>query len=256
MKQTKLKQKLTDGETTIGCWMTLAHPAIAEIMVQAGFEWIVVDLEHSAIGIGEAIELIRVIELAGAAPLVRLTSNDANLVKRVMDGGAHGVIIPMINSEEEARRAVRAVYYPPRGSRGVGLSRAHAYGAAFAEYRQWLEGEAVVIVQIEHIDGVRDLERILSVDGVDGYIVGPYDLSASLGVPGDFENPDVVAALHRIGEVGRKLRKSGGVHIVEPDPEVLARRIAEGFNFIAYSVDIRMLDRACRAVSNIIRGSK
>lgn len=256
MKKTRLKEKLARGETTIGCWITLAHPAIAEIMAGAGFEWIVIDLEHSAIGIGEAIELIRVVELAGAAPLVRLTSNDLNQIKRVMDGGAHGVIVPMVNSEAEARQAVDAMYYPPRGKRGVGLSRAHAYGAAFAEYRQWLESEAVLIVQIEHIDGVRALDRILAVDGVDGYIVGPYDLSASLGVPGDFANPDVAAALTRIGEVGRSMKKSGGVHIVEPDPAVLEQRIAEGFNFIAYSVDIRMIDRACRAVTHIVRGEK
>jgi 2-keto-3-deoxy-L-rhamnonate aldolase RhmA len=253
MRQTELKRKLANRERSIGGWITLAHPAIAEIMANAGFEWIVVDLEHSAIGIGEAIELIRTIDLAGAAPLVRLTANDASQIKRVMDGGAHGVIVPMINTEEEARRAVDAVYYQPRGVRGVGLSRAQEYGADFARYRDWLGREAVVIAQIEHIEGVRNLKTILSVAGIDGYIVGPYDLSASLGVPGDFDNRDVTDALARIGEIGRACKKSGGLHIVEPDPELLIRRLEEGFNFIAYSVDIRMLDRACRAVSHIIR---
>ena len=254
MKRTELKQKLAARETTIGSWITLPHPAIAEIMVNAGFEWIVVDLEHSAITIGEAIELIRTIELSGAAPLVRLTSNDANQIKRVMDGGAHGVIVPMLNSEDEARRAVDAVYYPPRGTRGVGLSRAQAYGDGFSDYRTWLDDEAVVIAQIEHIEGVRNLEQILSVEGIDGYIIGPYDLSASLGAPGDFESSAFISAMARIEEVGRAMKKSGGVHIVEPDPDILARRLTEGFNFIAYSVDIRMLDRACRAVSHIVKG--
>src|SRR5690348_4944939 len=153
--------------------MTLAHPAIAEIMVNAGFEFVVVDLEHSAISIREAVELIRVIELAGAAPLVRLTSNDANQAKRVLDGGAHGIIVPMVNCAEEAQRAVDAVYYQPRGARGCGLSRAQAYGAAFDEYRGWLDDSAEVIAQIEHVDGVANLDRILSVDGVDAYMVGP-----------------------------------------------------------------------------------
>ena len=236
--------------------MTLGHPAIAEIMVNAGFEFVVVDLEHSAIGIREAVDLIRIIDLAGGAPLVRLTSNDPDQAKRVLDGGAHGLIVPMVNSEDDARRAVNAAYYPPRGTRGCGLSRAQKYGAGFPEYCNWLESEAVVIVQIEHIDAVRDLDRILSVEGVDAYITGPYDLSASLGRPGDFENPDFVAAMTRIREVGRARRKSGGLHIVEPDPDVLEKRLAEGFNLIAYSVDIRMLDRSCRAISRILGGGE
>lgn len=251
-----LKRKLAQRELTIGGWITLAHPAIAEIMVAAGFEWVVVDLEHSMINIAQAAELIRTIDLAGAVPLVRVTSNDADLIKRVMDAGAGGVIIPMVNSEQEARRAVDAVYYMPRGQRGVGLARAQRYGVGFDAYRQWLEREAVVIVQIEHHDAIRDLRHILTVEGVDGYIIGPYDLSASLGIPGDFTNPEMVDALARVREVAQSVGRSGGIHIVEPEPELLERRIAEGFNFIAYSVDFRMLDRACRDVSRFLPGGK
>ena len=254
MRDTGLKKKLAAQKPTIGGWMTLGHPAIAEIMVNAGFQWVVVDLEHSAIGIREAVDLIRIIDLAGAAPLVRLTSNDPDQAKRVLDGGAHGLIVPMVNSEDEARQAVSSAYYQPRGTRGCGLSRAQMYGAGFPDYCTWLEREAVVIVQIEHIDGVRNLDRILSVEGVDAYIIGPYDLSASLGRPGDFENPEFVAAMDRIRDVGRARRKSGGLHIVEPDPAMLKKRLAEGFNFIAYSVDIRMLDQQCRAISAIVQG--
>ncbi len=242
-----LKRKLADLELALGSWITLAHPAISEIMARAGFDFLVVDLEHSVITIREAEELIRVIGLCGAAPLVRLTSNDANLIKRVMDAGAHGVIVPMVNSRADAERAVAAVQYPPRGNRGVGLARAQGYGTSFEDYRRWLAEEAVVIVQIEHIDAVRDLEAILATPGVDGFIIGPYDLSASMGIPGQFDHPDVVAAITRIRSVSAAMGKSGGMHVVEPTPEKVAAFVADGFRFLAYSLDTRMLDVACRS---------
>jgi 2-dehydro-3-deoxyglucarate aldolase len=249
-----LKQKLAAGELTIGSWITLAHPGIAEIMARAGFDWLTVDLEHSVITVREAEELIRVIGLCGVAPLVRLTSNDADQIKRVMDAGAHGVIVPLVNSRADAERAVRAMYYPPRGERGTGLARAQGYGARFAEYRAWLEAEGVLIVMVEHIEAVNNLEAILATPGVDGYIIGPYDLSASLGRPGDFADPAHAQAIERIRAVGTRLGRPGGVHVVEPDPAQLRRYAAQGFRFLAYSLDMRMLDvgsrsglAACRA---------
>ena len=129
-----LMEKIKEGELTVGSWITLAHPAIAEIMSKAGFDWLAVDLEHSVITIREAEELIRVISLAGVTPLVRLTSNNPDLIKRVMDAGSHGVIVPMVKSAEDAVIAVESVKYPPVGKRGVGLARAQGYGTEFKEY--------------------------------------------------------------------------------------------------------------------------
>src|SRR5690606_3030026 len=142
------------------------------------------DMEHSAITTQQAEDLIRAVEAGGAPAMVRLTSNDANLIKRVMDSGATGIIVPLVRTAEDAQQAVAAMYYPPQGLRGVGLARAQKYGAGFEDYKIWLENEAVCIVQIEHIDAVRNCEAILATPGVDGYILGPYDLSASLGVAG------------------------------------------------------------------------
>lgn len=243
-----LKRKLSQNEITIGSWITLAHPAIAEIMAKAGFDWLTVDLEHSVITIREAEELIRVIDLCGVVPLVRLSANDPVQIKRVMDAGAHGIIVPMVKTRIEADAAVAAVYYPPKGTtRSVGLARAQGYGTTFQKYREWLENEAIVIVQVEHIDAVNNLEDILKVPGIDGYFIGPYDLSASMGLPGQFDHPDMLAAIERIRRVGSALGKPGGLHIVEPDIIQLEARIKEGFKFIAYSLDTRMLDTACRA---------
>lgn len=245
-KMTSLKTKLEEKQIALGSWISLAHPAIAEIMARAGFDWLAVDMEHSVITIREAEELIRVIDLCGVAPLVRLSSNDPIQIKRVMDAGAHGIIVPMVNSAGEAKQAVSAVRYPPQGTRGVGLARAQGYGSNFDNYLHRINKESVVIVQIEHINAVNNLEGILSVDGVDGFIVGPYDLSGSLGVPGQFDHPSMRVAMEKIISTGAASGKTPGIHVVEPDIEDLRSRIEQGYRFVAYSVDIRMLDVACR----------
>jgi 2-dehydro-3-deoxyglucarate aldolase len=255
MPTEELKGRLQSGTLSIGSWISLGHPAIAEIMARAGFDFLVIDLEHSVISIREAGDLIRVIDLCGVPSIVRTTSNDPQQIKRVMDAGAHGVIVPMVKSRAEAQAAVDAVYYPNRGRRGVGLSRAQGYGVGFERYCEWLEQCGVVIVQIEHIDAVENLESILSVDGVDAYIVGPYDLSASMGMPGKLDDPEVVAAVDRVRAVGARMKKPGGVHLVEPDHERLRKYVQDGFRLIAYSVDFRMLDHACRAGLSAVRGA-
>lgn len=241
-----LKRRLKDRVLSIGSWLTIGHSGVAEIMAKAGFDWLALDMEHSVISISEAGSMIRVIDLCGLTPLVRLTSNDTNQIKRVMDSGAHGIIVPNVNSAEEAKAAVDAVYYPPRGHRGIGLARAQNYGHKPHLYREWLAENAVVIVQIEHIDAVDNMESILRVDGVDGYFVGPYDMTGSMGIIGEFEHPDFIKALERVQKIGEKVGKPGGIHVIEPNPDQLRERVEAGHRFLAYSVDFRMLDAACR----------
>lgn len=241
-----IKSRLTNGSISIGAWITLGHPAIAEIFAKAGFEWVVVDLEHSTISIEQAGELIRTIDLAGAAPLVRLTANDINLIKRVMDAGAHGIVVPNVNNAQGAMDAVAATRYAPVGRRGVGLARAQQYGPGFKNYLNWQSNGPIVIVQIEHESALDNLREIFTIPGVDGFIVGPYDLSCSMGIPGEFEHPDFKQALDQILQTGLEMRCPAGLHIVEPDLGQLKKCISEGYQFIAYSVDIRMLDVAAR----------
>ena len=248
-----LKQKLRSGRTTIGSWITLAHPAIAEIMARAGFDWLTVDLEHSVITLREAEEMIRIIELSGVIPFVRLSANDPVQIKRVMDAGAHGIIVPMVNSIEDASRAVAAVKYPPSGKRGVGLARAQGYGTRFEEYQTWLEQGSIVVVMVEHVKAVENLEDIVSVEGVDGFIVGPYDLSGSLGVPSQFEHPAMVEALQRILLVAKSRNVAAGFHVVPPQPELVIQKVKEGYCFVAYSVDMLFLGEMCRSGIKKIR---
>lgn len=243
----RLKGRLAHGMVTFGSWITLGHPAIAEILATAGFEWLVVDLEHSVIGIEQAAELIRVIGLLGLAPLVRLTSNDPDQAKRVLDVGARGILVPMVVSAADARRAVDAVKYPPAGKRGVGLSRAHGYGTRFHEYASTWNDESVVILQIEHIEAIERLDDMLAVPGVDGTIIGPYDLSASMGKAGQFDDPEVVAALERYEERSRRAGKPMGYHVVQPDPALVRDKASRGYTLLAVGVDFLFLGDACRS---------
>ena len=152
----------------------------------------------------------------------------------------------MVNTVEDAKHAVDAVRYAPEGSRGVGLARAQGYGIDFKEYFEWQKKESIVIIQIEHKLALENLEPILKVHGVDGLIIGPYDLSCSMGIPGQFEHPEFKEAMDYILETGKKLSVPTGLHIIEPDEKSLENCVNEGFRFIAYSVDIRILDVVAR----------
>lgn len=245
-KAATLKQRLADNELTIGSWVTLGHASIAEIMASAGFDWLVIDAEHSTIELSEIQGLIQAMDAHDCPAIVRLTSNDANQIKRVMDAGATGIMVPLVNSAADAEAAVRHTYYPPRGTRGVGLARAQGYGASFKPYMEWLDSHAVVIVMIEHIDAVENIDEILSVPGVDAFIIGPYDLSASMGMPGETTHPEVQKAIARVCKAGLAHKKTGGLHVVEPDLDALNRLIDSGYRFMGYALDIRILDSLCR----------
>lgn len=248
-----LKNKLKRGELTFGSWITIGNPIIAEIMAKSGFEWLTVDMEHSVITLDVAQNLIRTIEKSNCFPLVRVGENNPCLIKRVMDAGAYGIIVPMVNSKEDAERAVKAVKYPPKGFRGVGLARAQKYGFGFEDYKKWLEKESVLIVQIEHINAVKNIEEILTTDGVDGFIVGPYDISGSLGTPGDFEKPEFKKCISRIINAAKELGKPAGFHVIPPDEKEVKKIINLGYTFIAVSLDALFLGNLCKNVLNKLK---
>ncbi len=249
-----LKTRLGNNELTIGSWVTLGHPAVAEVMAASGFDWLVIDAEHSVIELSEIQLLIQAMDVHGCPAIVRLTSNDRNQIKRVMDAGARGIMVPLVNSAGDAAKAVQSVYYPPRGERGVGLARAQGYGAGFRTYMDWLSEEAVVIVMIEHHEAVDRIDEILEVDGVDAFIIGPYDLSASMGMPGQFDHEEVRDAISRAREAGIRHGIPGGIHVVEPDLEALYRQVDAGYRFMGYGLDTRILDSVCRRDLGKIRG--
>jgi len=229
-----LKQKLKNNELTIGSWITISDPIIAEIMCQY-FDWLVVDMEHSTIGLSQMQNLVRLIESKDCAPLVRVPENNPTIIKRVLDAGARGVIVPMINSKEDAQKALNAVYYPPRGTRGVGLARAQNYGFSFDTYKEWLEKEVTVIAQIEHITAIENLHSILQTD-IDGIIIGPYDISASMGHPGAFCRTEYKQNIDRILDISSKCKKTIGIHIIQPYAKEF-KTLDKRYKFIAFSLD-------------------
>lgn len=243
MKDQQLKRKLKNKQLTIGSWVTIGHQAVIDILAEAGFEWLTIDLEHTVIDYNETQILISYIQSHGMAALVRVTKNEEVVIKRVLDAGADGVIIPMICSQEEAVQAVSFAKYPPEGRRGVGLNRAQRYGFAFNEYREWVDRNLVVIAQIEHIDGVKNIESIINTEGIDGIIIGPYDLSGSLGIPGQYNDPKVKEALKKVEEACRTYKKSMGYHVIEPDSSLVLEKQKAGYNFIAFSTDFLFMGR-------------
>lgn len=222
-------------------------------MSKAGFDWLAIDLEHGAIDLATAFTLIQVVELAGCTPLVRLSANDPVQASRVMDAGARGVIVPLVQSAVDAQRAVEAVKYPPDGRRGVGLSRAHGYGVSFHEYVRENAESSIVIAMIEQREGVDRVAEILDVSGVDGVFIGPYDLSASFGVTGDLDHPLVAEAIRCVVESARVHGKAAGIHVVHPPLTQVADRLAEGFRFVAFGGDMLFLTGAAREAGAWLR---
>lgn len=248
-----IRQKLEKGDITLGTWQMIGNTSISEILCDAGFEWITIDMEHTGIDVGDALELIRVVDRCGKVPAVRLSVNDFTLIKRVLDSGAKIIIVPMVMNKEDARKAVSAVYYPPRGTRGVGLARAQGYGFSFDEYKKNFDKEAVIVAQIEHIDAVNNLEDILGVDGIDATIIGPYDLSGSLGHPGDFDQESFKTALEKYEDISRKMQRPMGYHMVEPTNENVSELINRGYRFIALGFDSFFIGKKCREVLNSVK---
>jgi 2-dehydro-3-deoxyglucarate aldolase len=249
----KLKEKLQNNQLTIGSWVTIGHQSIIEIMAGAGFDWLTIDLEHSAIDISTCQNLIAHIQSNRICSLVRVGKNEEVIIKRVMDAGADGVIVPMVNSAAHAKKAVDFVKYPPTGKRGVGLGRAQKYGIGFDGYKVWLENEAVVIAQIEHIEAVKNINEILQAQGIDGIIIGPYDLSGSMGIPGNYECMEVQDAIQTVKAACQHHNKPLGFHVIQPEKEKLIEKINAGYTFLAFSIDFLFLGNKARSEMSEIR---
>ena len=249
----KLKQSLIKNELTIGSWITMGHSSIVEIMATAGFDWLTIDMEHSTITLDITQNLIATIKANKMDALVRVGKNDELIIKHVMDAGADGVIVPMICTKEDAEHAVASVKYPPIGKRGVGLSRAQKYGIGFDKYKDWLKNSSVVIAQIEHKDAVENIEDIINVDGINGLIIGPYDLSASLGIPGELNSPLLAKTIKTVETVCKKAGFPLGYHVIKPNHQEVLEKIKGGYLFIGFSLDFYFLGDKARSEMKVLK---
>jgi 2-dehydro-3-deoxyglucarate aldolase len=241
-----IRKALAGNYPSIGSWMQLPHASVAEIMGQAGYDWVAVDLEHGAIGVHQLPDLFRALELGGTLPLARLAQGQIKDCKQALDAGAGGVIVPMVETAAQLAMVRDACCWPPAGTRGVGFSRANLFGKHFDAYRE--EAQAPLLVaMVEHMRAVEHLEEILAVKGLDAILVGPYDLSASMGLTAKFDAPEFVATMDRIRILCSQRRIPCGVHVVMPDADVMKLRLSEGYRFIAYSIDALFLNQSASA---------
>ena len=231
---------------SIGSWITLNNASVAEILSDAGFDWLCIDMEHSVTDYAEAQQLILTIQSKGLKAFVRVGENNTRIIKRVLDAGADGIIVPSVNSLEEAEKAVQAVKYPPEGKRGVGLARAQSYGFGFEEYKDIGTKNIKLILQIEHINAIDELDEIIALSGVDGTFIGPYDLSGSMGKPGQWDEPEVKLIIQKYELTAKKYNKLIGFHVIQPDFNLVLNKIEKGYNFIAFSLDSLFLGTIAR----------
>ena len=241
-----IRTALQSGSPVIGSWMQIPDSNIAEIMGRAGYQWVAIDMEHGPVAVNQLPDIFRALELGGTLPLARVASPLPINCRQALDQGAAGVVVPMISSAAQLQAIVTECHWPPRGRRGGGFQRANVFGKFFDSYTQEAQ-ESLVVAQIEHIDAVNNLEAIVKVEGLDAIMIGPYDLSASLGITGEFENKKYQDVLTKILEVCAKHKMPCGIHVVQPDTKMLEQRIKEGYTFVAYGVDTVFLNNGASA---------
>lgn len=240
-----VRPRASHQRVPMGTWISSASPLVAEAIGHAGFDWAVLDMEHSPLELGGVVHLLQALASTRLVPIVRLPSNDAVLAKRLLDAGAATLMVPFVQSADEAARAVAALRYPPRGVRGTSrMSRATRYGTLPLDTRAADAGVAL-IVQLETPQALGALEAIAAVDGVDALFIGPADLSVAMGHGGDVRHPAVMKAILEAGERARAAGKPIGT--LAGTPEVATQLRAAGFDFVGLGTDLGMLVHAAQA---------
>jgi len=246
------KQAIAKGELQIGLWCSLCSPITTEIVSHSGFDWLLLDTEHSPNEVPDVLVQLQAMQAGTASAIVRPAWNDIVLIKRFLDVGAQSLLIPFVQTPEEARRAVEATRYPPGGMRGItGSGRASRYGRV-KDYLKNASREICLLVQVETKNALDQIEAIASVDGIDGVFIGPNDLSASFGHIGNWGHPEVQAALEDAVRRLKKIGKPAG--ILTPNEEEAKRFIAWGYTFVAVGADLGLLARGADALSKRFKG--
>ncbi len=254
MKTAKeIRLALRQKRHTVGTWLQIPSAESAEIIGRMGYDWAAVDMEHGAFSRSQLPDVFRALERWGTLPFVRVAEGSMREIKGALDSGARGLIFPMIESRSQLDDAIDYSLYPGGaeytvGRRGVGFSRANAFGLDFEDHARadGLGHDLVLVAQIEHVNALVQLENIFEHPRLDAYMVGPYDLSASMGLTGQFEHPDFLKALDLIEQKAEAAGIPKGFHVVKPDPETLKAKITQGYTFLAYGIDSLFLQSGRR----------
>ncbi len=252
MRENQLKRKLKRGEVVLGPFINCAYPALIEICGHAGFDFAIIDLEHGALHTLVAEDLCRAADCVGLAPVVRVRKNDAPQIQRALDIGSAGVQVPQIETKADAEAVVRGAKYSPLGARGLSFyTRAGVYSAAGTQITDQLNEESLTVVHVEGKRGVDNVEQIISVPHIDVIFIGPYDLSQSLGIPGQVRDPLVIELMSQCITLIRNAGKAAGTFA--DTPEIAKQWIDAGVQYVALGVDVGIFLRACEALVKAVR---
>ncbi|MGH8474164.1 MAG: HpcH/HpaI aldolase family protein [Methylococcales bacterium] len=246
------RQRLLNRETLLGTMITLPCPEVVEMMVDVGFDWLFIDCEHGSFDSRVAQSLLQA-AAERCACVIRVPTSDDVWIKKMLDIGAQGIIVPQIQSTQQAYRAIQSCKYPPQGTRGVGLGRAHRYGARFVEYLEHANDDIAVILQAEHIDAVHCINAITALPGVDAILIGPYDLSASLGKIGRVDDAEVVAAINKVRDTC--FQKSIPMGYFGVNPQAVKPYMEQGYTLITVGVDALFMQTTAANVLSTLRPS-
>jgi 2-keto-3-deoxy-L-rhamnonate aldolase RhmA len=248
----RLKQDLAAGKVCLGATITINSPAVAEIMSHIGLDWLWFETEHSSLTLDNVLTMLQATNGADVSTVIRVPWNDKTMIKRALDLGPDGIIVPLVKTREEAEAAVRAMKYPPWGDRGAGLARAQCYGLHMGEYMETANNEVMTIPMIEHIQAVENIDEILKVKGLDSVMVGALDLSGSMGMLGQTGDPKVEGAVQKVLASCKKAKVPCGIITVAP--EQANERIKQGFTNIIIGIDVLLLHSAARgAMAQIVK---
>jgi 2-keto-3-deoxy-L-rhamnonate aldolase RhmA len=238
MTNTSFRTRIREAPPAIGTMVTLDSPEVAEALSSCGFDWLFIDMEHGALDVGATQRLAQAMR-GGCFSLARIPENTGLWIRRVLDTGCDGVVVPFVCSAEDARQAVDAARYPPDGHRSVGVGRAHGYGLRFAEYVAEANDRVTVIVQVEHISAVERIDEILEVPGIDGILIGPYDLSGSMNWLGDVNHPEVQAAINTVRSACSERGMPLGIFVFSP--QEAAAQLEKGVSFLIIGTDVSLM---------------
>lgn len=230
----KVSELLKQGKVAVGGWEGLNSPAVAEIMAKAGFDWVAADVEHAAHSTQDYAYLAKAVKCQGVVPIARVFDKSAVSIRRILDAGAQGVIVPMIRTADDAREVVAAAKYPPLGRRGVGAAPANCYGLELSGDMSRFNSEILVMVMVEQKEAVENIDEIMSVEGVDGMFLGPVDLSYSYGFGGQIMHPVIMEAMDKARDACIKYGKAPGMHLIGGH-DAIKNAIDRGFTFLALS---------------------
>ena len=240
-RQLKLKKALRNRERLFAGWVSFAHPSITETIAKAGFDFIAIDMEHSTINQAEAQRIIAASQAEGVPCLPRPVSHSNDYIKPLLESGADGMLIQMVNTQEDVKILIDNFKYPPIGKRSYGVSRAQGYGFDFEEYITCWNQNSSFIIQVESIEAVNNIEKLLSFDEVDGVMVGPYDISGSLGFPGQTDHPKVIEASKKVITACEKYSKSCGTQIADPNEKNIKDLFDLGYTYVILGSDLFVL---------------